>query len=515
MRKRLQKLMVLGISALILLVGCKNGEEAPVVEETPEIIVEEVEPEKEPEETKEEVPLAIHTTMKDKTYYFEDGENAYLFLRYCDVTVEGDGYEKLKRNIENWSLERSEGLRSLYASFEEQATAVNAQEQKEFYGYTLDQTVKTARVDDAVVSLLDDTSQYTGGEHWESYRAGITFDSNTGKKLELSDLFINYEKFTEEAKERILYDLKDRYENELSEDYETTVSSMWKDGSEPQWYLNASGIVIVLQEYSVGDYSIGAPEICFPYSEYKAYIKENYLPSEGDGVAIFQANQEVYFTLPGTRENVSLMLLSEEGEGGIFYSSLWLDQSELKLDEYLILGKTYLVKHKGEIYCLVEADHASDDYETSVYRLTNGIIEKIGNVEAAIDGGNININEVKMESWVYFLGTYGGVKTYRFSDADQFRTEDTEYLLERNQYVLTTKTDLMIRLDGEETESLLPTGSHIILTATDGATYVKFVIQETGQTGTMMVQKNSGDWPNITIQGISETDCFEMLPYAG
>ena len=74
-------MMLLGIGAALLLTGCKKKEEAPVAEETPEIIVEEVVPET-PEETENEIPLSIHTKVNDKTYYFEDGENAYLYLQY-------------------------------------------------------------------------------------------------------------------------------------------------------------------------------------------------------------------------------------------------------------------------------------------------------------------------------------------------------------------------------------------------------------------------------------------------
>lgn len=514
MRNGMKKWMLLGMAAVLLLTGCNKKEETPVVEEAPEIVVEEVTPE-ETQESENKVPLTIHTKVNDKTYYFEGGEDAYLYLQYCDVTVEGEGYDKVKRNIEKWSLERSEGLRGLYASFEEQAIATNAQGQKDFYGYTLYQSVNIARVDDAVISLLDDTSQYHGGEHGDFYREGVNFDSKTGKRLGLSDLFTEYENFIEDAKERIIYELKDRYENELASDYEATVRALWQDGAEPQWYLDASGIVIVLQEYSVGDYAIGTPEICFPYSEYKAYIKEGYLPTDGDGVAIFQANQEVYFNLPGKGQDESLMLLWEEGEDGISYSSLWLGQSELKLEEYLILGKTYLVKYNGEIYCMLEVDCASDDYETYIYRLTNGIIEKVDTIGSSIDGGNINAQEAKMESWIYFLGTYGGVKTYQFDENGKFVTNDTEYVLERNQYVLTTKAELPVLIDGEELECILLPGSHIILTATDGETYVKFMIQETGQMGTMMVERDPEFVSNSRINGIKEEDCFEFLPYAG
>ena len=66
----------------------------------------------------------------------------------------------------------------------------------------------------------------------------------------------------------------------------------------------------------------------------------------------------------------------------------------------------------------------------------------------------------------------------------------------------------------EDTEGVLPAYSHIILTATDGETYVKFVIQETGQTGTLHVSCNGSDG-TVMVDGKNENDCFEMLPYAG
>lgn len=54
-----------------------------------------------------------------------------------------------------------------------------------------------------------------------------------------------------------------------------------------------------------------------------------------------------------------------------------------------------------------------------------------------------------------------------------------------------------------------------MLTATDGETYVKFTIQETGQTGVLNVERNETDYYKLTIDGMSEYECFEDLPYAG
>ena len=511
MKKRLQTLVMMGLIAMLGFNGCNKEQEAPVVEETPEIIVEEVEiPEEVVEEAVEDkIPLTIHVDKKSKRYYFENGEEANLYLQYCDVTVEGDDCENLKRNIENWSMERSEQLRSLYNSFGE---AASSEESEYFSGYSFYQTVSTARADGAVVSLLEDDYQYEGGAHGSSYREGINFDFATGKRLALADLFYDYTAFSGEARERVVYELREKYGEELFEDYVTTVDNLWKDGAEPQWYLDASGIVIVLQEYSVGPYAMGMPEICLPYAEFAPYIKEEYLPQNTAGVAAFQVNQEIFLNLPGIEEEVSMMLVCEAQEDAVT-NSLWLGQNELPMDDYLALGDSYLVKNGEDVYCMIEADMASDDYVTYIYRLTNGVIEKTEEIYGAIDAGNINAHEVKMEFWVNILGTYGGTKNYHFDEDGNFVTEDTEYILGRNDYALTTTVELPVSIN--DVESMLPVGSHIIINATDGENYVKFTIQETGETGILNVVRDKEEYYKIFIDGKTEDECFEMLPYAG
>lgn len=511
MKKGMKSLGVLGLALMLLLTGCQAEEETPAAEETPEIVVEEViEAEEIANETEEVLPLSVHVNTYNKTYYFGEGENAYLYLRYCDVEVEGDEYGKLKKNVENWSMERSEGLRSLYSSFEESAAA-EAKDNQEFYGYSLYQTVTTARADEAIVSLLDDTYQYMSGNDGLFYREGINFDSVSGKKLKLSDLFYDYPVFTEDAKERMIYELREEYGEELFDDYITVIEQTWQDAAEPEWYMDASGIVIVLQENTVGPQTLGTLEIHLPYTEFDSYMKEEYFPKDFKGVASFEQNEEIFLTLPGIAEEVPMMLVNELQEDTM-YHSLWLGQNELPLEEHLRLEDSFIVRTDEDVYCLLEADMGSDDYVTYIYRLTNGVLEKAGEIYAAIDSGNINPHEIKMESWVYLLGTYGGVKNYYFDENGDFVTEDTEYILQKNEFVLTTTVDLPVVL--EDAENILPAGSHIILNGTDGETYVKFIIQETGQQGTLEVQKEEESY-NVLVDGMNENECFEILPYAG
>ena len=511
MKRKIKSLGVLGLALMLCMMGCQKEQEQPVVEETPEIIVEEVtESEEVTDETAEVLPPSIHVDTYNKTYYFEDGENAYLYLRYCDVIVDGDEYGKLKRNVENWSMERSEGLRSLYTTFEESADAVT-EGGGEFYGYSLYQTVTVARADEAIVSLMDDTLQSVDRDDVLFFRDGINFDAVSGKRLKLSDLFYDYAAFTEDAKERIVYELRETYGEELFEHYITVIEENWQDAAEPEWYMDASSIVIVLQENTVGPQTMGTPEIHLPYAEFAPYMKEEYFPGAWKGVASFKQNQEIFLTLSGIEEEVPMMLVSEFQDDEM-YHSLWLGQNELPLESYLMLEDAFIVRTDQDVYCLLEADMGSDDYVTYIYRVTNGVLEKEGEVFAAIDSGNINPHAIKMESWVFVLGTYGGVKNYHFDENGHFITEDTEYLLEKNEFVLTTTVDLPVMI--EEAESILPAGSLIILNATDGETYVKFTIQETGQKGTLEIQKEAGNY-YYSINGMNESDCFEILPYAG
>lgn len=508
--RRMKPWIALAATMAIVLAGCGKAEEPAVQEEKENgIVVEEVTQTEEVEV--ENIPLSVQTTTNHKTYYFDEGDQAYLYLQYCDVTLEGSQFENLKRNVENWSMETSEVLRGLYAEFEKTAKEEAEDNGEEFFGYTLYQTVSTARIDERVLSLLDDTYQYTGGANGMYYREGVNFDSKTGKQLELRDILVDYNGFAEEAKQRMLAELKLAYGEELFDDYEQTITNMWQGENGPEWYLDATGIVIVVQQYEVGPYSVGMPQIHMPYKEFGRYIKEAYLPSTGESVVHIEKNQEVYLELPNVGETLPMMLQFEYKEYDT-NCALWLGNDKTTLSDFATMEDAYLIRNGEEVYCLVELDMASDDYVTYVFRLTNGVIDEVAQVSGAIDGGNVNAQQVSMESWVNMLGTYGGVKTYRFDENKGFTTADDEYLFLKNEQVLTATADLQVLIDG--VESTLPSGSHIVLNATDGASYVRFTIQETGQMGTLKVQHDKENY-RILVNGISEYDCFEMLPYAG
>lgn len=500
MKKRMMRLAAVGIAGTLLVCGCKKQElpaqetQAPVEETAEDEPVEEA-------PVEETIPLRLHINKNQKTYSAEDSEEVYLNLEYCDVTVEGDGYDNLKRNLEQWSVARSESLRGMYSEYEEIDGVTS----------TLSQSIRTTRVDPSVVSFLDDLYEYSGGAHGMSYRKGVTFDAQTGKQLSLRDITTDYDTFAEEAVQRILYELKETYGDALFASYEETVRTMWQEEN-VAWYLDAAGIGIVFEQYCVGPYAMGMVEICLPYAEFEPYIKAAYLPVTADGVAAFPVNEEVSVTLPGNGQKLS-MLVESEWQGENIRASLWFGSREMPLNIYAEISHAYLVRTDNEIYCMMDSDLASSDYVTYIYRLTDGILEKVTEFSGSIDAGNINSDSMLMESWVYILGTYGATKTYTFDKNGEFVTEDTEYQLRGNEMVLTTTANLNVTLD--EVESTLPAGSHIVLYATDGESYVRFTIPETGQKGVLSVTRNAEGTAYEIIDGKTEYECFAALPYAG
>ncbi len=508
MKRKLKRWIVLGLASLLLVGGCGRTEEF-AVEEAPENVIEAVEEQENFSEI-EIIPLRVSVETIVRNHTLEGNENAVMSLEYCDVSVEGDGYENLKRAVENWSLERGEELRSIYASLEETVKA-ELQYEEEFYGDSIWQSVTTKRADSTVLSLSEESYQ---GSQGQFYKEGWNFDAATGKKLVLADILSDAQSFTDAAKKRTVEELQKEYSEDVSADFLMLTEKSWETMADTGWYLDASGIVLLLEDYTEGPYELRDVEIHLPYEDFRPYMKENYLPKNGDGVLSFDVNQEIFVTLPESGKEISLMLYREWDENEIdAIQYIQLGESKKTLDSYVSIRDLYLVRNGQKLLCMVEVDVASDDFVTTIYDLSGGRIQQIAEIGASVDSGNINIHEVQMEFAIDLLGTYTGVKTYQITETGELQTEDTEYILHRNETVLTTTVDLPVVLEGGE--STLPAGSHIILTVTDGETYAKFVIQETGQTGVISVERDSEEYYHFRVNGMDEWECFEMLPYAG
>lgn len=111
--------------------------------------------------------------------------------------------------------------------------------------------------------------QYTGGAHGISTQAGYNFDLETGKLLQLSDLFpkgFDYKKVIDEIILNYMKANKDKYFSEAINLFQGI------DGMHP-YYIQDKNLVVFFSEYEIAPYSEGIQEFGIPYSKLK-FIKK-------------------------------------------------------------------------------------------------------------------------------------------------------------------------------------------------------------------------------------------------
>lgn len=115
------------------------------------------------------------------------------------------------------------------------------------------------------------------------------------------------------------------------------------------------------------------------------------------------------------------------------------------------------------------------------------------------------------------LGTYYAYMDYEIGESGALtQTEDVFEILQDGYAwrVLTTMKELPVTVDGETT--MLPEGSRIRITGTDNEGTASFTDEDTDAAGSILYERGDGDdaW-TLYIDGVSEYEYFEMIPYAG
>ena len=290
---------LLSMAVVVVLSGCgaDTKEDNSVLEEDVAVVLREevpalaqtaeaVEAETTTMETESVVEQVIHkpeleVTPIEEVWYTEDGTQVLLTATCRKVEVKNEGFDVLAQALSEWSeliynevLAEAEECASWAAehyAFLEDPT--------QFIEYYTSIDFGPARVDDVVVSLSGGHEAYTGGAHGNYGFVGYTFDVETGELLTLDRLIADDEGFQEAAIQEILAVLEaEPYVSMIFADYESTVRGLFAQDGYVSWYLSEEGIVITLDPYEVGPYSMGSVEINLPYEDFSQYMALKYRP---------------------------------------------------------------------------------------------------------------------------------------------------------------------------------------------------------------------------------------------
>ncbi len=155
-----------------------------------------------------------------------------------------------------------------------------------FYSYSNYQNLHIARHDDAVVSLLNLSSIYSGGAHPSSIQTAYNMDIDDSRLLCLEDVI--YPDRGEDLAQMVEESISDKFaplgDSALFPEYRRTIASAMTYGSmTPYWYLSDTGLVVFFNQYELGPYAAGIIRAELDYAILEGILQEEYLPLEGNG----------------------------------------------------------------------------------------------------------------------------------------------------------------------------------------------------------------------------------------
>ena len=489
------------------------------------------------------IPLNVELSAKYEGEW--DDKGPIITADSATIHVLDDGYEALKATLDEYNELNWQEVYTMFLEHREYAKEDTYSEDTELY---VSREIEVTRADSKVLSFINTEKAYMGGAHGSYYANAEVYDAESGEKLELSDVVTDYD----EVYEYVIDSLKESYEADLFFDgYEEWVHEMFyePDGamSSPlEWSMNADGLVFQFSPYIIGPWASGIFEVELPFEGNEKLFVEEYVIETDHPILSIEPNEA--FTLDadgdGFEETYLLetKLVEETYSTKVMISKSMSENtngltggSERSFEFYGNLKEIYLMTAEdGHKYLYLDFLHDNDFQMLEILDLSSvdqtapeklmlpsGGKMHVGDIGSAVYGHYVYDSEqFALYSRIYTLGTYSGFKTYSVGEDGMPVTEDEMYTIVNPnrdwETSLVSKKELtvLIHVDGsdERVEETLPKGTLFKPRKTGGETIMEMELED-GRRCDILLEKEEGYL--YTINGISEYDCFENLPYAG
>ena len=239
-------------------------------------------------------------------------------------------------------------------------------------------------------------------------------------------------------------------------------------------------------------------EIHMTYEEFKTYLNEEAPNLAAGDVVSLPIDLDYYFALGEWAENF---------DGNALQSA-------------------YALKHPaGKTFLLICYDLASHDFVTVVYDITGDEIVQCDKWDLTeIIGDEISVAKITLSHTFNVLGTNWCEKDYSLDENGKLITETEGYSFTpmlSEWWEMRVVKELPVVIDGMET--VINPGEEIMIIGTNMKSHmdlegeIYFRVVATDETGTIYFEREMGEYgpgPYL-IDGVSEYDYFEWLPYAG
>lgn len=480
-------------------------------------------------------PLNVSTYDIYENYY---DDNAALMVAECSaggITIHDEGYDSLKKslseftgNAEKDAMEFSQTARESFAEYGSDIVDMGL--------WTYECPIRIRRADSQLVSFFTVCSSYMGGAHPNSYQQGYTYDSTTGKRMELRDIAEDYDGLLNTVIELA----KDYpYADEYFEDWQDTISNSFNPKSEMDgsvnWAVTSDKLQIIYNAYDLGPYAMGA--VCFdiPYSDYPQLLNSEYFSYNPGSVYypdIEYGNDYKEFDIDidkdGAKEYITISAEEQYSDDynpetdyehsyeyeigslitiGYGRSMDAAASSTQELYAEIALKDAYVLENENnQSYLYLTVMGFSDYEELHVYDLNNpdtGVIE-IGNASNAFYGFvPTDSRHFYLAGRVNVMGTYSGFRMCHVGDDGQPVWDDDYYTIDY--------WDEPVKMTLLQDVDTIKAGTELTPYKSDDVDTMIFKLNN-GET--IELKYDTPEWPR-TINGIDEEELFDRIMYAG
>lgn len=388
------------------------------------------------------------------------------------------------------------------------------------------------RADSQVLSLLVWDYIYMGGAHGDYGYSGITFDSESGRRLEFEEVVTDSEGFAELAAERLTekYPDVDFFEPSLS-----VLKKEVEDGT-LVWTLGYEGISLYFSPYVLAPYAYGMQSVTILYEEAPdlfakeiCRVPDSWAVCLAPGMDFDLGHDGILDTVEaggvygnyGSESAYEQFRVSVNGQESTkelwFYDeSSYLVHSD-DLDTELLITET--TSDNGfQVTLVYELDPEKEGFWTPWEFSRHGFFSFYEEKEDGDfrSGTEILTNPERFRMQAHFdlLSTYSGIRWYKISEEakrDGYLMAETPwYDVDRGDQYLTLLIPLEMKVgDGEETK-VFPEGTKLWIIQVEG----NDVIFRTEDWIKCRVRVEPTEWPGW-VDGMEASDIFDGMMFAG
>lgn len=502
---------------------------------------------------------------KEKTKYIL--ETSYNIPKLS--AEDGEEYPELEKALAQYGSAERKRMKKFFKSTAKEAQEVGTDDREWF----IRSWQSVARADNRVVSLMTKYTDYTGGAHGLFYTDGISFDSETGKKLSLKDVFVSTDELPAILEKKLIKKYgRDAFfnsekegtsifapimeANRMLEEMETEQKSESEQssdgGNSPDsgkivlkeenytWCITNDGVIFYFAPYQIGPYGSGEFECLIPFRQKdlfqpvytetaKKYARElawDWKDETGGGL-----RYEADLDGDGMQDKLAIEWIScdEYVSGDCNVKITYKGVKWKKVIHGYSFSPVLMHMKNGKNYLYLGVTMENDYPDMFIFSLTKKGVKKIGRRSLEFHGETdkderyytsapSDPEKFKLDTRLDVLSTYTGWKKYHVGKKG-LPVADTPYYHIETSLVMTSLKSMKLVIVDEKGKKIktarIPKGKKFAFYRTDAKTFVDMKLPSGTICRLHLNRKGKDWWEDQKVEGKPLEKMFEGYMFAG